>query len=181
MATGRVRKVYAQPPPVHYALATSRPAHYARQYMPVAPNITYAHTPPPVNQTDTTQLPAAAAYYPDQNTVYFGGTLDRFTRGHELGHAFDDQVLSDGDKAAFMKLARLKGAWNQGTGVAGGLQSPSEIFADWYGNAAIGNDPRWKWSDAYATAPTPQQFRRFQLWLARVGRQRSLPQYTSKP
>jgi hypothetical protein len=65
--------------------------------MPAAPNVRYAHTAPPVNGTDN-QLPAAAAYYPGEDTVYFGGNLDRFTRGHELGHAFDDQVLSDGDR-----------------------------------------------------------------------------------
>jgi hypothetical protein len=148
--------------------------------MPVAPNVRYAHTAPPVNGTDS-QLPAAAAYYPGEDTVYFGGNLDRFTRGHELGHAFDDQVLSDGDRANIMRLMRMRGSWNQGTGLSGGAQSPAEIFADWYGNAAIGNDPRRKWSDAYASAPSPAQFRRFQLALARIGRQRSLSQYTSKP
>jgi hypothetical protein len=160
--------------------AASSPAHRAAPFMPVAPNVRYAHTAPPVNGTDN-QLPAAAAYYPGEDTVYFGGNLDRFTRGHELGHAFDDQVLSDADRGNMMRLMRMKGAWNQGTGLSGGAQSPSEIFADWYGNAAIGNDPRRKWSDAYATPPSPPQFRRFQLALARIGRQRNLPQYTSKP
>lgn len=148
--------------------------------MPAAPNVRYAHTAPPVNGTDN-QLPSEAAYYPDENTVYFGGNLAKFTRGHELGHAFDDQVFTPGDRAAFTRIAKMKGDWYQGTGTAGGAQSPSEIFADWYGNAAVGNNPRRKWDDAYATAPTPAQFHRFQLWLARIGRQRSLPQYTSKP
>jgi hypothetical protein len=118
------------------------------------------------------------AYYdPDTHTVYSSG--DNFARGHETGHAFDQEVLSDGDRHYFQRLLHAPaGSWNRGTGAtAEGLVSPSEWFADFYGAAAIRLDPRHDGVSAYATIG-PKRLKRFEAALARLGKRRGLEPYS---
>jgi hypothetical protein len=109
--------------------------------IPAAPSVNWAHNVAPPGPPDNS-VAGSAAYDWGSDTVYFQGNMPKFTRAHELGHALDDQALNDGDRHFFTRLMGMSGNWNQGTGFQGGTHSPSEIFADWYGNAAIGNDPR---------------------------------------
>lgn len=118
---------------------------------------------------------------PAAGTVYYTGLLDPSLRAHEVGHLFDSQILSDGDRNYFQRKFFADtgaGAWSRGTGATqGGLLSPNERFADWYMNAAIGNDPSHSWASAYATAPDPKAFRQFTKALDRLGRRRGLKPY----
>lgn len=150
--------------------------HRAAPYFPVAPVVRYVRGPAPGDVEQS--ISGGAAYSPDTDTIYSSGVLPKFSRGHENFHALDDQVLTDGDRHYLTRIAGLTGAWNQGTGLtAGGLRSPSEILADWYGNAVVGHDPRKAWTDAYAPVPDPKAFRRFEQALVRLGRRNHLAAY----
>jgi hypothetical protein len=88
----------------------------------------------------------------------------RFAKWHELGHAFDHQILDDRDR---VRLSRLLG-----TGRVPWLTGPNELFADAYATCAIrGDDIRIKRakngrvvgtveSGSYGFQPTPIQHRR---------------------
>jgi hypothetical protein len=118
-----------------------------------------------------------AAYSRDTDTVYYQGNLDKATRAHELGHAFDDQVLSAGDRQYFQRLMRSPaGEWRAGTGLHGGLQSPSEHFADYYQASALGLDPRRQNEAAYTTIG-PKRLKQFQKALVRLAKRHQLQPY----
>lgn len=156
--------------------AKKRPA--LLDYVPAAPTVHYTQGVAPGDRVEQA-ISGGAAYQPETDTIYFSGPpLTKFARGHENGHALDDQVLGDGDRHYFTRLMGLTGDWNQGTGLtAGGLRSPNEFFADWYGNAATGSNGRTSWNDAYAPAPDPKQFRRFMQALDRLGHRKGLLPY----
>jgi hypothetical protein len=159
------------------AAASTLPSHAAQPFVPMAPAVNFVQGTAP-GDDESAAIGGGAAYAWDTDTIYHTGQLSKFARGHEMGHALDDQVLSDGDRNFFTRLMGLSGPWRQGTGIQNaGKRSPDEIFADWYGNAVAGNDPSRSWDDAYATPPDPKDFHRFQQALARLGRRRSLPQY----
>lgn len=159
------------------ALSAS-PAHAkAGVYVPAAPVVHYAQgglaPDPGVDFAGT----GAAAYAADTDTIHYEGLLGKSARGHENGHALDDQVLSDGDRRFFTRLMGLIGDWNQGTGMTG-FHSPNEWFADWYGNAANGRDGFHQWDSAYAPAPNPKAYRKFRQALDRLGRRHHLKPYS---
>lgn len=121
-----------------------------------------------------------AAYDPNTKTVHFAETLSKVARGHELGHAFDHQVLTEGDRTYFIRLMGLECPWDQGTGytpVALAGKSPIETFADWYGNAINKHDAVHSWDASYTSPPDAKTFRRFKQALVRLGRRHSLPLY----
>jgi hypothetical protein len=159
------------------AVAAKKPNLLDSLVIPAAPTVNWAHNVAPPGPAENS-VGGSAAYDWGSDTVYFQGNMPKFTRAHELGHALDDQELNDGDRHFFTRLMGMSGDWNQGTGFQGGTHSPSEIFADWYGNAAVGNDPSRAWSDAYATPPDPKTFRRFAQALDRLGHRRGLLGYS---
>lgn len=149
-------------------------ASAAAGFVPAAPVVNYVQGYAP----GITQENAAgtAAYDPSTDTVYYQGKLDKATKGHELGHAFDDQALTDGDRVYFQKLMHAPtGAWNQGTGLQGGLTSPNEWFADYYQAAALRLDPRRQSEAAYAQVG-PKRLERFEKALGRLAKRRGITQ-----
>lgn len=128
---------------------------------------------PPDFQTVRTDCP----YYQDggscwdvtTRTVFLEPYAGRHVLWHELGHAFDDEVLTNSDRAAFMRVMRLRGPWVQGTGYEKGAdRSPNEWFADAYADCQLGREPRrnrklgvsvGSTSNIYGYAPTRGQRR----------------------
>lgn len=140
--------------------------------VPAAPVVNYVQGYAP----GVTQENAAgnAAYDPNTDTVYYQGRLEKATKAHELGHALDDQVLNDGDRVYFQKLMHAPGgAWQSGTGLQGGLTSPSEWFADYYQAAALKLDPTRQNEAAYTTIG-PIRLKRFEAALARLAARKHL-------
>lgn len=146
-------------------------------FLPGPPALHFAHTRAPGLAVD--QL-SAAAYDSASETVYFEGTLSRSELGHESGHAFDFQVLTDGDRVYFTRLMGLSGPWDQGSGYTHTAilgRSPIETFADWYGNAVNGRDAIHSWDASYTSPPDPKRFQRFKRALGRIGRRHHLQPY----
>lgn len=84
-------------------------------------------------------------WIPDSDTA-------RFTLAHELGHAFDGQVLTDADRSWFRRVMHAPaGPWWQPDGAG-------EWFADYYADCAVGNARISQ--EGYADRPTPRQLRR---------------------
>lgn len=154
---------------------TPAPVSTAYGYVPVAPTVHYTQGyAPGITQENAT---GNAAYDPDTDTVYYQGKLEKSTKAHELGHALDDQVLSDGDRAYFQKLMHAPaGEWRSGTGLQGGMTSPSEWFADYYQASALNLDPRRQNEAAYATIG-PKRLKRFEAALSRLAKRQHLKQY----
>lgn len=128
----------------------------------------------PADQPDTmgTALTDLAS-----NTIYYRQPLDKFARAHEVGHLLDSQVLTDGDRHYFQRVMHAPaGAWNQGTGMDGGFQSPNEWFADYYAAAASGLNLSRESVSSYATL-RPKRLRRFARALDRLGHRRDLQPY----
>lgn len=147
--------------------------------MPAPPTVRYVHGAypghPDLGQaTDTGNA-----------TIYWqgDGPLGAFPRAHEVGHLFDAQVLNDGDRRYFQRLMHAPGgAWDQGTGNQGGTGSPVEWFADYYGAAATGFDPRPSTRggadiSSYAIIG-PKRLERFKKALDRLGRRNALLPYS---
>lgn len=140
-------------------------------FVPAPPTVQYARGVPEGVPADWLYT---ASYNPSDKTVYFVGALDRTMRGHELGHAFDFQVLTDGDRTYFMRVMGLHGPWNN----PGADPNPIEAFADWYGNDANRYDAVHSWDASYTSPPTALRFRRFKQALARLGHRYHLKPYT---
>jgi hypothetical protein len=112
-------------------------------------------------------VPACA--YPQQAIVYVAPGQGRFVLEHELGHVFDYQRLTPGDRNWFTRMLGLTGVWSQGTGMEG-LHSPAERFADAYATCALGWRPDGgQWAVAYGYDPTPRQHRLICAAISRVG------------
>jgi hypothetical protein len=84
--------------------------------------------------------------------------------GHELGHLFDWQSLSDGDRRYFTRILHAPSDWERGG---------REWFADYYGAAAEGIDLRRENIISYAPL-TLKRMRRFQAAMTRLGRRQNL-------
>lgn len=147
----------------------------AMGFVPAAPVVNYVQGyAPGITQENAT---GTAAYDANTDTVYYQGRLRKSTKAHELGHALDDQVLTDGDRAYFQKLLHAPaGEWNTGTGLQG-LASPNEIFADYYQAAALHLDPR-RQSEASYTTVGPVRLKRFEAALARIAARKHLQPYS---
>lgn len=147
----------------------------ALSFVPAAPSVKYVQGYAPGITQDNAA--GTAAYDSDTDTVYYQGRLGKATKAHELGHALDDQSLTDGDRVYFQRLMHAPaGAWNTGTGLQGGFSSPSEWFADYYQAAALHLDPTRENQAAYASIG-PVRLKRFEAALARLGKRQHLPQY----
>jgi hypothetical protein len=116
----------------------------------------------------------AGGCYVDE-IIYVVPPVDRFTLNHEIGHAFDDQVMGAGDgyaltppRAKFEAIMHLHGPWwLLGKCVHGYCDapprgiSPAEVFADEYANCRLRQRPdRGPWSAAYESTPTLRQHER---------------------
>lgn len=102
-----------------------------------------------------------------------------FSLGHELFHLLDTQVLTDQDRAKFSRILKVKGPWDQGTGVAGGgMASPSEVAADYYASLATGaNLPgSGRMVSSYVDGYGPKRLRRFDRALGKLMQDRGLAQ-----
>lgn len=79
----------------------------------------------------------------------------RWTLMHELGHVFDDRVLTAADRAAFKTVIRYSGAWTTGDEPAG------ERFAEAYaGCAQYARAPYGGLQGQYGYVAGPDTFRR---------------------
>lgn len=126
---------------------------------------------------------ALVSAYADQgtNTIHLPvGGAHPFVRAHEVGHLFDSQVLTDGDRRFFQRIMGAPaGPWSYvDTGEVNGYLSPAEWFADYYGAAAAGLtiDRGHSPPGSYALI-TEKRMRRFQNAMARLGKRRALRQY----
>jgi hypothetical protein len=79
----------------------------------------------------------------------------RWTLMHELGHVFDDRVLTAADRAAFKRVIRYSAAWTTGDEPAG------ERFAEAYAGCALyARPPYGGLQGQYGYSAAPQTFRR---------------------
>lgn len=110
---------------------------------------------------------------------------DRFTRAHELGHAFDATMMDAGERSRFVRLANMftdDEAWNstyvddQGRLLDVG-NSPAEVFADAYASCFIGQiiAPRFMWTTSTGYMPTAHIERTICGMIARAGRDLGMP------
>jgi hypothetical protein len=147
--------------------------------VPAPPKVEYIRGLPP--GTTEAELSGNASSDGAAGKIYFQGILGRSTRAHELGHLLDHQVLTDGDRQYFQRLMHAPaGDWRSGTGLLGGLRSPSEWFADYYQASALGLDPTRQNEAAYATIG-PKRLQRFEKALDRLTTRRGLGTYTDYP
>lgn len=105
---------------------------------------------PPVLRVSADRCPDAGGPCASSSTIYVDGSSDRFIRAHEIGHLFDAQLLTDSDRAWFMRAMHLPGPWVQGSGWPDGAASPSEWFADYYAACDTGINPNREWVASYA-------------------------------
>jgi hypothetical protein len=100
----------------------------------------------------------------------------RWTLLHELGHVFDDRVLTAADRAAFKGAIRYSGAWTSGDEPAG------ERFAEAYAGCALyAHAPYGGLQGQYGYTAGPQTFRRVcELIRRAAGRLRAAPRYAAR-
>jgi hypothetical protein len=100
----------------------------------------------------------------------------RWTLLHELGHVFDDRVLTAADRAAFKRVIRYSGAWSTGDQPAG------ERFAEAYAGCALyPRAPYGGLQGQYGYTAGPQTFRRVCGLIRRAaGRPRAAPRSAAR-
>jgi hypothetical protein len=109
----------------------------------------------------------------------------RFTRAHELGHAFDATMMDAGERERFVRLAGLFAddeLWastyvdEQGRLLDVG-ESPAEVFADAYASCRIGQiiAPGHQWETSTGYQPTAHVERVICGMITRAGRDRGTP------
>lgn len=125
-------------------------------------------------------LPMMAGAYANTDTMTVHalrgqGGLDNYSAGHELGHLFSKQILSDGDRRYFSRLLGTDPTrWENLTGAdQPEIVAGDEAFADYYSAAAAGFNPR---RDSYARYVNvdPRTYRKFSAALGRLGRRHDL-------
>lgn len=140
-----------------------------------SPAIATAQTPRVPQPANMTVIPAAcptgdapACAYQD-GTIYIEPGQDQFVYWHEVGHIFDAELLTVGDRNWFTRMLGLIGAWDQGSGLQG-LRSPKERFADAYATCALGWRPdRGPWADSYGYEPTLKRHKQICAAINRIG------------
>jgi hypothetical protein len=148
-------------------------AHAAAAVIPGPPVMHFVLGPSPGSSTANSQAAADCT----TATIYYAPPLDAFARGHEAGHLFDCQVLSDGDRHYFQRVMHApSGVWDQGTGIPDGVHSPSEWFADYYAAAAIHLDLSRSIVSSYAPL-APTRLKRVSRALERLGKRQHLQPY----
>lgn len=99
-------------------------------------------------------------------TIWYTADADAWDLAHEMGHAFDEQELTDSDRRRLSGRQVMRtggGPWITGDG------GPDECFADWYANARLGQGPGFadrhgveRWDPGYTlSTPTVARYRRF--------------------
>ena len=182
-ATSQARPV---PPVGHTSAVTRQQPHGllslvisskpAMRYMPAPPRVQYVRGTMP---GDARASEYALTTDAQRGIVYYTGKqpLTGFEKGHETGHVFDAEVLTDGDRHFFQRLMHApSGAWNAGSGYEGGTSSPAEWFADYYGAAATHVNPHHTSIASYADIG-PKRLARFEAALTRLGQRRGLLAY----
>lgn len=122
-------------------LATALTAFIVFIPAPPVVNVKYERIDPNLNGNG--QMTTAYAD-PDTNTIHIPlDGVHKFVKAHEVGHLFDAQILTDGDRRYFTRLMRAPaGPWSYAnTSDPRGEISPQEWFADYYGAAATGLTP----------------------------------------
>lgn len=109
-----------------------------------------------------------------------GGVLDETGIAHETFHGLNDRHLTDADRERLLAVTGHKPPWRSGTGQAG-LDSPSELLADWYSAVARGRDPEREWAGSYeGEPPSRRKLLRFGRSLERLGKRYDLPRYRQR-
>lgn len=149
----------------------------------VLDQLTYAPAPPRASLVydpvlENAGAPSAGAYAnTDTMTVHAlkGQEMDPVSAGHEVGHLFDVQILSDGDRRFFSRLLGTDPAsWqNLAGGNPGGAITGTEAFSDYYTVAANGIDMRRGGYTGYVTVD-PKISRKFNAALGRLGKRHGL-------
>jgi len=89
---------------------------------------------------------------PETREVWIPDGAGRFALAHELGHQFDEQYLTDPDRAWLRRLMRApRGDWWRPSGAG-------EWFADYYADCAIGLGRTSR--EGYASRPSPLRLQR---------------------
>lgn len=109
----------------------------------------------------------------------------RFTRAHELGHAFDATMMDAGERERFVRLTQMFAddeLWNSTyTDEAGRLldvgDSPAEVFADAYASCLIGQiiAPGHSWTTSTGYQPSGHVEREICGMISRAGRDAGTP------
>lgn len=113
---------------------------------------------------------------PATATVHVQPDPSPFAVTHELGHLFDSQILTEGDRRYFTRIMHAPGGpWNRGeaTGKVDGNISPNEWFSDYYGAMATGFDANEGGIGSFAVM-TPKRLHNFEAALGRLGKRRGL-------
>lgn len=110
---------------------------------------------------------------------------DKFTKEHELGHAFDATMMDAGERERFVRLTGMFAddeLWvsiyvDENDRVIDTGNSPAEIFADAYASCRIGQiiAPRYEWTTSTGYMPTARTEREICGMIARAGRDRGTP------
>ena len=123
-------------------------------------------------------IAASGCAYPDGNgTIYVGQAASPFTLWREIGHEFDYQMLTAGDRRWLMRAMHLHGeTWDGETVDDDGLSaSPAvDVFADAYADCQLELNPahRYTWETAYGYEPTPRRHRAICRAMRRIGARR---------
>jgi hypothetical protein len=144
--------------------------------VPAPPVVNYAYGPVDPNLNEQSNAPVSGYADTSTNTVYLPVEHSAFMKAHEVGHLFDTQILSDGDRRFFQRTMGMPaGPWDHGAayGTADLGQSPSEWFADYYGAIAAGFT-RPGWNVGSFAVITPKRAKKVHQALKRVARRHNL-------
>jgi hypothetical protein len=173
---------------VHPKRAAERYYKVVRPPLPnPMPRIIHSECPGMGDEAEGCFVPAGEADYAGTpwptGAVFTDGY--RFTRAHELGHAFDATMMDAGERERFVRLAGMFAddeMWvstyvdEQGRLLDVG-ESPAEVFADAYASCLIGQiiAPRHEWTTSTGYMPTAHIEREVCGMIARAGIERGTP------
>jgi hypothetical protein len=106
------------------AAALERPVQYGPKGLPTAGLVPASLAAIPVIQERCPQADASASCTYPGGPIYLGPGDNRDALLHEYGHHVDYLLMTDADRARFMRLRGLEGGWRQAP------NSPHEQFAE---------------------------------------------------
>ena len=148
----------------------------AAALVPAPPTVNYVYGPVDPNTNEQANMPVSAYADTATATVHLPEDPTPFMKAHEIGHLFDAQILTAGDRRFFQRTMGMPaGPWDHGAAYSTTdlSQSPSEWFADYYGAIAAGyTRPGWG-VGSFATIG-PRRAERVRRALNRLGKRHNL-------
>ena len=143
-------------------LAAAAPAR-AGALLPPTLDVINAPCPDPTEHVNGCAYPNGTVYFDETNKW-----ANPFDRAHEIGHAFDFEILSGYDHARFAQLINVYGDWDgpnidRHGGPAGPLR---EDFADAYAGCLLHVNPSE--DSGYGYEPSNRRQARVCAWIKRL-------------